>query len=419
MSYQSEVLANTGFQTNIVIEIDGTYFGKHQPDSGLVIDSDKLLLSTGSINPSQVNLRRATTTTSNVTLKVLDKNGVFSTFLGADDNALTGLELNLYVGRITGSFDWADYELIKTYIIRDISKSAGFYTLRAVSPTDQMNDGTFNVFGNLNTAINDNDSTIIIDTETDIFSSYTALIIDSEFISYDVGNLTFDAGNEQTTITSVTRSQFSSTAVAHSAGTECYPVYSVSENPVDIILKLWISNGGGGIYDTYPDGIGISNSLVDITAIEGIRDTFHSGETFELRFYNVSNTLKYIQDHFPYLSWAPIIFTSATEKQRTKKILDLVLEVKAEQKKEIDPSTLQKFIEQAVKKHRPTKGKGTKYPKVYGLKQTGIEPPTFSLAVNLKSDLHFSYLRYIENRLRERFGFMGTPIKINVKRVSV
>jgi len=133
----------------------------------------------------------------------------------------------------------------------------------------------------------------------------------------------------------------------------------------------------------------------------------------------INEYAKYIQDHFPYLSWAPIIFTSATEKQRTKKILDLVLEVKAEQKKEIDPSTLQKFIEQAVKKHRPTKGKGTKYPKVYGLKQTGIEPPTFSLAVNLKSDLHFSYLRYIENRLRERFGFMGTPIKINVKRVSV
>lgn len=133
----------------------------------------------------------------------------------------------------------------------------------------------------------------------------------------------------------------------------------------------------------------------------------------------INEYTKYIYDRFPYLRWAPIIFTSATEKQRTNKILDLVLEVRKEQQKEIDPHTLQAFIEKVVKKHHPTKGKGTKAPKVYGMKQVGTEPPTFDLGIDQKSDLHFSYIRYIENRIRERFSFMGTPIKIRTKRITI
>ena len=84
MTYASEVINNTGFKTNIIINIDGNYFGKYQPDSGLVIDSDKLVLSSATINPTTVDLKRSLTTIANASMKVLDKDGTFSVFIGSD-----------------------------------------------------------------------------------------------------------------------------------------------------------------------------------------------------------------------------------------------------------------------------------------------------------------------------------------------
>ena len=297
MTYANEVQNKTGFQTNIVCEIEGTYFAKHQIDSGFTIDSDKLILSSASINPSRVDLKRSITTVANVSLKILDFNGVFSAFMGGDDGALTGKEINLYVGRNTGSFDWSDYVLIRTYVIRDIDKSLGFYTVKAKSQVGEMQKQTFTASGDLKTSINDNDSTLVITTETDIFSDYSILKIDDEYISYNPANVSFDSGALETTITSVSRADQSSQAAAHVSGTNCVVVHEISENPIDAILKLWISGGGGGTYDVYPDGIGLDPNLIDITAVEAVRDTYHATDTFTLRPTGVANTLKYIQDH--------------------------------------------------------------------------------------------------------------------------
>ena len=73
---------------------------------------------------------------------------------------------------------------------------------------------------------------------------------------------------------------------------------------------------------------------------------------------------------------------------------------------------MEKFIGQIIKRKRPIRAKGLRNPKIRGFKQTGTNPPTFTLSIGPIDTVHFSYIRYIENRLREKYGFEGTPIKI-------
>ena len=124
---------------------------------------------------------------------------------------------------------------------------------------------------------------------------------------------------------------------------------------------------------------------------------------------------KYFYKHFPYLTWAPLVFVSSKTGQRVKNILDLALEIKEQQEKEITDRTLERFLKTIVKKHKPSRRRGIKHPYIYELKQTGIKPPQFTLVVNDKDNVHFSYLRFIENRLREKFGFEGTAIELKLK----
>jgi len=122
----------------------------------------------------------------------------------------------------------------------------------------------------------------------------------------------------------------------------------------------------------------------------------------------------YYKSFFPFIKWAPIIFASATKKIRIKKILDSVVSIYAEKNKIIAENTLDKFLKNIVKKHKPSRGKGTKHPYIYSLKQLRSNPPVFAIKIDFKADLHRSYLRFIENNLRYQFGFAGTPIYIRV-----
>jgi len=123
---------------------------------------------------------------------------------------------------------------------------------------------------------------------------------------------------------------------------------------------------------------------------------------------------EYIYDNFPYARWAKIQFVSALTGEKVKKIMDLVLEVSEQRKKEISGSTLNTFMMQMVKRHRPSKGKGVRHPRIHKFLQVRSDPPRFEISIGSKEDLHDSYVRFIENRLREKFGFLSTPISIRV-----
>jgi len=123
---------------------------------------------------------------------------------------------------------------------------------------------------------------------------------------------------------------------------------------------------------------------------------------------------KYYQRFFPFIKWAPLIFSSAKKKLRINKILETIVAIYHEKNKIINENSLDKLLKSIIKRHKPSRGKGTKHPYIYSLKQLKTNPPVFAIKINFKSDLHDSYVRFIENNLRYKFGFEGTPIHIRV-----
>ncbi len=124
----------------------------------------------------------------------------------------------------------------------------------------------------------------------------------------------------------------------------------------------------------------------------------------------------YIYSKIPFATFAPIQFTSALTGEKVGKILDLVLKINESRKISISNSVLNKFLNKLVKIHKPPKATGTKKPRIYELKQVKSNPPKFEVRIGSKDTLHYSYLRFIENRLRDKFGFTGTPINVHLNK---
>jgi len=123
----------------------------------------------------------------------------------------------------------------------------------------------------------------------------------------------------------------------------------------------------------------------------------------------VRNSLKYL-DH------APILTLSALKGTRAVKLFGLIDELNARYRKRISTSELNKFLEQVVKGYPPGMHRKTKRIKIYYLTQVQTAPPTFMFFANYPESIHFSYKRFLENRLREGFDFDGAPIRLVFKK---
>ncbi len=123
---------------------------------------------------------------------------------------------------------------------------------------------------------------------------------------------------------------------------------------------------------------------------------------------------EFLRNKMPFVAYAPIQFISAKTGEKVGKIMDLVVEIAEQRKLMLSPSQTEKFLKRVVKIHKPAKGKGTKPPRIYEFVQEKNNPPLFKLRIGPNDDLHASYVRFMENRLRERHGFLGTPINIRV-----
>ena len=124
---------------------------------------------------------------------------------------------------------------------------------------------------------------------------------------------------------------------------------------------------------------------------------------------------KKIKGELLFLQYAPMIFVSAETKQRVNKIIDMVINVAEQQNMRIATSILNEIIREAVMLNPPPTDKGKRL-KIYYVTQTGVQPPTFVIFVNEPEIMHFSYERFLENKIREHFGFDGTSIKFIVKK---
>ncbi len=115
-----------------------------------------------------------------------------------------------------------------------------------------------------------------------------------------------------------------------------------------------------------------------------------------------------------FLPYAEIIFISAVSGQRLPKLYDMIDAVHANQSMRIQTGVLNEIISEATVMQQPPSDKGKMLRIFYGT-QIGVKPPTFVLFVNDKELFHFSYQRYIENQIRQAFGFKGTPLKFIIR----
>jgi GTP-binding protein len=129
---------------------------------------------------------------------------------------------------------------------------------------------------------------------------------------------------------------------------------------------------------------------------------------------NIKEWTQKIHNHIPFAAWAPLKFVSAKNGLKVPEILDLVLEIAEARQLKVSDSQLQKLLSKIVKIHLPAKGKGLKAPRIYEFTQNQTNPPAFMIRIGSKDNLHFSYVRFMENRLREKYNFLGTPIKMEV-----
>lgn len=130
--------------------------------------------------------------------------------------------------------------------------------------------------------------------------------------------------------------------------------------------------------------------------------------------HTVKEYTKKVRDILSFVPYAEVIFISALTGQRTKKIFDMLETVIENHAMRIQTGVLNEILMEAVALQQPPSDKGKRL-KLFYMTQVSTKPPTFVLFVNKKELMHFSYQRYIENRIRDTFGFMGTPIRIFIR----
>lgn len=128
----------------------------------------------------------------------------------------------------------------------------------------------------------------------------------------------------------------------------------------------------------------------------------------------MKNFIKDIRSQFQFMPYAPIVFLSALTKKRIHTLMPEIIKVNENAHREIKTSSLNNVITDAYALNLPPTYKNKRL-KIYFSNQVDTCPPTFNISVNSKGLIHFSYKRYLENKIRENFDFEGTPIVLNFK----
>ena len=127
--------------------------------------------------------------------------------------------------------------------------------------------------------------------------------------------------------------------------------------------------------------------------------------------YEYTNKIRQV---LSFMAYAEIMFISAKTGQRLSKLFDMIDVVIANHSMRIETGVINEIMAEAVAMQQPPSDKGKRL-KLYYITQVSVKPPTFVIFVNDKELMHFSYTRYIENRIREAFGFRGTPLRFIIR----
>ena len=116
-----------------------------------------------------------------------------------------------------------------------------------------------------------------------------------------------------------------------------------------------------------------------------------------------------------FLDYAPVLHLSAATGERTPKLLEMIERVQKSRHTRVSTGALNRFVE-AITATQPPVSPDRRAVRIMYASQTGVAPPTFVMFTNIATTFHFSYERFLVNRLRESFGFIGTPIRLHVRR---
>jgi GTP-binding protein len=136
-------------------------------------------------------------------------------------------------------------------------------------------------------------------------------------------------------------------------------------------------------------------------------DTIKKGPTINKDF------TEKIRDRLKYLDYAPIVFISALRGQRLGTLLKTIVQVAESRQLRVSTSEMNRFLEEVD--FDRVSSPAAKPTRLYYMTQAGVAPPIFIAFTNRSGKLHFSFERFLENRIREKFGFAGTPITIKAK----
>ncbi len=314
-TYVDEVKSEKKYTGNVVIKIDDSYFAIRLPDSGLNIQSPhRNAVAALTLNPTSIDLRKVTTTISSFSFRLVDKDGIVTSLVGGTGEDLIGAEVRIYLGRSGVDMDFEDYfELPLTYI-QKLEHGDNSYIFSTSEQTERMAKPIYD----FNSALG---ADILVDTtiwtmRDDItdFPDSGFLKVDDEFVSYASKDLVNNRFN------GVIRGELNSVPATHKIYTNVTLVETITDNPLNIILKILISNGGGGSYDTLQDGLGIDENLIDIAEIEALRDELFLDDEFTLSIYNVTSALKFIETEL--LMPNGLRFTTSINSKVTLAVLD-------------------------------------------------------------------------------------------------
>jgi GTPase len=173
----------------------------------------------------------------------------------------------------------------------------------------------------------------------------------------------------------------------------------------DVALLLIDASEGVTAQDTHIAGMVIE-------ANKGLAILVNKWDTVEKDNHTYYEMERQVREDFKFAAYAPIVFISALTGQRVGQILDFAREIYDQRQKRVPTGELNEFLREAVRTQPPMAIRKGAHLRLYYAVQPQIEPPVFLFFANDGDLVHWSYGRYLENRLRERYGFQGTPIVI-------
>jgi len=176
----------------------------------------------------------------------------------------------------------------------------------------------------------------------------------------------------------------------------------------DVVLLLIDATEGVTAQDAHIAGYvleEVKGIVVVVNKWDLIRKDAHTKETYT----------QHVRASLRFLDYVPILFISALTGQGVGQVLPTALRVREERLVRIPTAELNRIIQDAVARHAPPSKAGKRL-KIYYATQASVDPPTFVFFVNDPKLVHFSYERYLENQIREHYGFLGTPLKLSFRK---